>query len=145
VGSFELPGFQDGFLPYSGREVKPFFETLKPFAPDLILTHCRGDLHQDHRLACELTWNTFRDHLILEYEIPKYDGDLGSPNFFVPFDRRICQRKIKNLMACFATQRNKQWFTEDTFQGLMRIRGIEANSPGKFAEGFYSRKSLLGP
>ena len=102
-------------------------------------------MHQDHRLINELTWNTWRNHLILEYEIPKYDGDLGAPNFFVPFGRRICDRKVRFLMDCFGTQRDKHWFTKDTFQGLMRLRGIEANSPGKYAEAFYSRKLVLEP
>jgi LmbE family N-acetylglucosaminyl deacetylase len=137
--------FRNSFFPNESVQIKEFFEDLKArLSPDLVLTHTRGDLHQDHRVINQLTWNTWRNHLILEYEIPKYDGDLGSPNFFVPFDRKICERKIKHLMACFATQRNKQWFSEDTFQGLMRIRGIEANSPGRFAEGFYARKLVLG-
>ncbi len=136
--------FRNSFFPNEGIKLKEFFEDLKTrLSPDLILTHTRDDLHQDHRTINQLTWNTWRNHLILEYEIPKYDGDLGSPNFFVPFDRKICQRKIKHLMACFATQRNKHWFTQDTFQGLMRLRGIEANSSGRFAEGFYSRKLVL--
>jgi LmbE family N-acetylglucosaminyl deacetylase len=142
----EILNFRNSFFPFEGTQIKEYFESLKDrLSPDLIFTHSRDDLHQDHRVLNQFTWNTWRNHFILEYEIPKYDGDLGSPNFFVPFDRRICDRKIKHLMACFATQRNKQWFTEDTFKGLMRIRGIEANSPGNFAEGFYSRKILLGP
>jgi LmbE family N-acetylglucosaminyl deacetylase len=140
----DVLNFRNSFFPHEGSKLKEFFEDLKArLSPDLILTHTRNDLHQDHRVINELTWNTWRNHLILEYEIPKYDGDLGSPNFFVPFDRKISERKIKYLMACFATQRNKQWFSRDTFQGLMRIRGIEANSPGRFAEGFYSRKLVL--
>jgi LmbE family N-acetylglucosaminyl deacetylase len=143
AAAVELPGFQDGFLPYSGLEVKQFFETLKPFAPDLILTHCRGDLHQDHRLACELTWNTFRDHLILEYEIPKYDGDLGSPNVFVPLDRRTCKRKAKCLQDVFGSQREKHWFEIETFLGLMRLRGMECRAPKGYAEAFYARKLVL--
>jgi LmbE family N-acetylglucosaminyl deacetylase len=142
----EILNFRNSFFPFEGPQIKEYFETLKArLSPDLIFTHTRDDLHQDHGVINKLTWNTWRNHFILEYEIAKYDGDLGSPNFFVPFDRRICARKIKHLMACFATQRNKKWFTEDTFQGLMRIRGIEANSPGKFAEGFYARKLLVGP
>lgn len=137
--------FRNSFFPFEGTKIKEFFEDLKArCSPDLILTHLRNDLHQDHRTINQLTWNTWRNHLILEYEIPKYDGDLGSPNFFVPFDRKIRDRKIKYLMQCFGTQRSKQWFTKDTFEGLMRIRGIEANSPGKFAEGFYSRKLVFG-
>lgn len=141
----EVLDCRNSFFPFEGAAIKEYFETLKAqLSPDIIFTHARGDLHQDHRVLNEFTWNTWRNHFILEYEIPKYDADLGSPNFFVPFDRHICERKIKHLMACFATQRNKQWFTEDTFHGLMRIRGIEANAPGKFAEGFYLRKALLG-
>jgi LmbE family N-acetylglucosaminyl deacetylase len=142
TGSVELPGFQDGFLPYSGREVKQFFETLKPFAPDLILTHARGDLHQDHRLACELTWNTFRDHLILEYEIPKYDGDLGTPNFYVPLRDDQARRKIDLLAEHFASQQVKHWYERETFLGLMRLRGMECHVAGH-AEAFYCRKVVL--
>jgi LmbE family N-acetylglucosaminyl deacetylase len=142
--TIELPGFPDGFLPYSGREVKQFFETLKPFAPDLILTHCRGDLHQDHRLACELTWNTFRDHLILEYEIPKYDGDLGTPNFYVPLGETHVRRKIDLLAEHFASQQVKHWYEREMFLGLMRIRGMECHVAGH-AEAFYCRKVVLAP
>jgi LmbE family N-acetylglucosaminyl deacetylase len=138
--------FRGSFFPFIGAEIKDFFEVLKEsVAPDLILTHTSQDRHQDHRTINEFTWNTWRNHFILEYEIPKYDGDLGSPNFFIPFDRKIRNRKIKYLMDCFKTQRDKQWFTPDTFQGLMRIRGIESNAPSKFAEAFYSRKALLRP
>jgi LmbE family N-acetylglucosaminyl deacetylase len=142
TASLALPGFQDGFLPYHGREVKLFFETLKPFAPDLILTHHRADLHQDHRLACELAWNTFRDHLILEYEIPKYDGDLGTPNFYVPLREEHVRKKIDLLSEHFASQRAKHWYERDTFLGLMRIRGLECHVTGH-AEGFYCRKVVL--
>ena len=143
--SIDVLNFRNGFFPFEGTKIKEFFEDLKSrTSPDLILTHLRSDLHQDHRTINQLTWNTWRNHLILEYEIPKYDGDLGAPNFFVPFDRKIRDRKVSHLMRCFGTQRDKQWFTEDTFEGLMRIRGIEANSPGKFAEAFYSRKLVFG-
>lgn len=142
--NIHILNFRNSFFPFEGAKIKEFFEDLKSrLSPDLILTHSRDDLHQDHRTIHQLTWNTWRNHLILEYEIPKYDGDLGTPNFFVTFDRKTCERKIKYLMECFATQRDKHWFTEDTFQGLMRIRGIEANSPGKYAEAFYSRKLVL--
>jgi LmbE family N-acetylglucosaminyl deacetylase len=141
----EVLDFRNSYFPYQGAEIKDYFEQLKrQVSPDLIFTHVRDDLHQDHRLVNQLTWNTWRGQLILEYEIPKYDGDLNSPNFFVPFDRKICDLKIKYLMDCFKSQRDKHWFTEDTFQGLMRIRGVEANAPGKFAEAFYSRKLVLG-
>jgi LmbE family N-acetylglucosaminyl deacetylase len=134
----------EGFLPYSGTAVKDEFETLKSeFAPDLILTHQRHDLHQDHRLICELTWNTFRNHLILEYEIPKYDGDFGSPNFFVNLDERLVEAKLDHLVRAFKSQDGKHWFTKDLFSSVMRLRGMEANSPTRFAEAFYCRKISL--
>jgi LmbE family N-acetylglucosaminyl deacetylase len=136
--------FRDGFLPWHGIEVKDYFEQLKQQeAPDVIFTHYRDDRHQDHRLISDLTWNTYRDHLILEYEIPKYDGDLGRPNLFVHIDETICQRKITCLMECFGSQRDKRWFTEETFRSLMRIRGIESASPTKYAEAFHARKTIL--
>ena len=138
-------GFRDGFLPYEGGEVKAFFEELKrDFSPDLIFTHHRNDLHQDHRIACELTWNTFRDHLILEYEVPKYDGDLGQPNVFVPLEDDVRRRKLDHLMGHFGSQATKRWFKEDLFSGLMRLRGMECNSPTSYAEAFYCRKAVLG-
>lgn len=138
--------FRNSFFPFQGAEIKEYFEKLKAdFSPDLVLTHARDDLHQDHRVINQLSWNTWRNHLILEYEIFKYDGDLGTPNLYVTFDKRTCDRKIKLLMRCFGTQRDKHWFTEDTFQGLMRLRGVEANSPGRYAEAFYSRKLVLAP
>jgi LmbE family N-acetylglucosaminyl deacetylase len=136
--------FRDGFLPYSGPPVKEYFEELKKSpSPDVIFTHTRADLHQDHRLVCELTWNTFRDHLILEYEIPKFDGDLGLPNFFVHLDEEIARRKVELLMKHFGTQRSKHWFTEDTFLSLMRLRGVESRSLTHYAEGFHCRKAVL--
>jgi LmbE family N-acetylglucosaminyl deacetylase len=139
-----VKSFRDGFLPYIGAPVKECFEELKnEFAPDVIFTHYRHDLHQDHRFVCELTWNTFRNHLILEYEIPKYDADLGSPNFFVSLSESICRRKVQSLMRHFGTQRNKQWFSEDLFRGLMRLRGNEAASPTCYAEAFHCRKVLI--
>ena len=137
-------GFRDSFLPYAGGEVKEFFETLKDkIAPDVIFTHQRGDLHQDHRLACELTWNTFRNHLVLEYEVPKYDGDLGAPNVFVHLDGSIVRRKIELLLGHFGSQADRRWFTEDLFRALLRLRGMESNSPSGDAEAFYSRKLVL--
>jgi LmbE family N-acetylglucosaminyl deacetylase len=137
-------GFRDGFLPYTGVEVKEFFEELKrEISPDLILTHQLHDRHQDHRLICDLSWNTFRDHLILEYEVPKYDGDMGAPNMFVHLDRRTAQRKVALLMKHFRTQRSKHWFDKETFFGLMRLRGLESGAPGLYAEAFYSRKAVL--
>jgi len=139
-----LGGFRDGFLPYVGVEVKEFFEALKDeIDPDLILTHQRADLHQDHRLACELTWNTFRDHTVLEYEIPKYDGDLGAPNLFVQLDAATVDRKIELLLAHFGSQLERRWFTGDLFRALPRLRGMESNSPTGQAEAFYCRKLVL--
>jgi LmbE family N-acetylglucosaminyl deacetylase len=139
-----LKDFRDGFLPYSGADVKGFFEELKASVnPDLIFTHCQGDAHQDHRLVCELTWNTFRNHTILEYEIPKYDGDLGRPNVFVPLEAEFPEQKVKYLPQAFASQSSKAWFDSETFLGLMRIRGMESNSPSGYAEAFYARKLSL--
>ena len=139
-----IRSFRDSFFPYEGKAIKDFFESMrKRFQPDLIFTHYRNDLHQDHRVISELTWNTFRDQLILEYEIPKYDGDLGSPNFFVGLDQAICDQKIHNITTSFRSQSSKQWFTEDTFRALLRIRGVESNAVGRYAEGFYCRKALV--
>jgi LmbE family N-acetylglucosaminyl deacetylase len=139
-----LRDFADGFFPYDGREIKAFFEELKgDFSPDVVFTHQRHDLHQDHRVTCELTWNTFRDHLILEYEVPKYDGDMGAPNLFVPLDENLCRQKIAHLMTTFASQVPKRWFKEDLFSGLLRLRGMECNSPTSFAEAFFCRKAVL--
>jgi len=136
--------FRDGFFPYTGGEIKEYFEELKrTIDPDLIFTHCRQDLHQDHRLVSELTWNTFRDHLILEYEIPKYDGDLGAPNVFVPLNETVCGTKIRLILKYFKSQAGNRWFTEDTFRAIMRLRGIESNAPAGYAEAFYSRKLIL--
>ena len=136
--------FRDGFFPYCGAEVKACFEELKTqFAPDLIFTHYRDDLHQDHRLVSELTWNTFRDHLILEYEIPKYDGDLGTPNVFMPLSRETCTHKISGILDSFATQRDRHWFNDETFRALLRLRGIECRSETGYAEAFYARKATL--
>ncbi len=141
----EVHGFRDGFLPYSGREVKELFESLKGRVdPQLVLTHTRDDLHQDHRLACELTWNTFRNHLILEYEIPKVDGDLGRPNVFYPLTRAIVEEKVSLLEHHFPTQSGKHWFDRELFMGLMRVRGMEAVAPERFAEAFTCRKAVLG-
>ena len=137
--------FRDGFFPFQGGEIKEEFESLKrEFSPDLVFTHYRNDRHQDHRLISDLTWNTFRDHLVLEYEIPKYDGDLGQPNFFVPLDESICTRKVQNLLESFRSQRQKHWFDEQTFLAILRLRGMEANAPTRYAEAFYCRKAVLG-
>ena len=136
--------FPDGFFPYEGKRVKDFFEDLKAdFSPDVVFTHQRDDLHQDHRMTCELTWNTFRDHLILEYEVPKYDGDMSAPNTFVPLTEAVSQRKIEHLMDHFASQRSKHWFREDLFSSLLRLRGMECNAPSSHAEAFFCRKAVL--
>jgi LmbE family N-acetylglucosaminyl deacetylase len=139
-----VEGFRDGFFPYLGGAVKELFERLKgTVAPDLILTHRLEDRHQDHRLVAELTWNTFRDHLILEYEIPKYEGDLGHPNLFVPLAPGHCERKVELLRKCFPSQAGRGWFSDDTFWALLRLRGVEAASPTRFAEAFHGRKLVL--
>ena len=139
-----LNEFRDGFMPYNGAEVKAIFEKMKhEISPDLIFTHQPHDAHQDHRLISELTWNTFRNHLILEYEIPKYDGDMGRPSIFVPLATEICQTKVSYLMDSFASQRDKNWFDEFTFHGLMRLRGMECNATSSYAEAFYCRKLVL--
>jgi LmbE family N-acetylglucosaminyl deacetylase len=139
-----LRSFQDGFMPYVGGEVKVVFEKeLKELSPDLIFTHNGNDAHQDHRLISELTWNTFRDHFILEYEIPKYDGDLGQPKVFVPLETEVCERKVSYLMGAFQSQHTKRWFQPDTFFSLLRLRGMECNSPSGYAEAFYCRKLVL--
>jgi LmbE family N-acetylglucosaminyl deacetylase len=139
-----LKSFPDGFMPFVGGEVKAVFEELKQaVSPDLIFTHNRKDAHQDHRLLAELTWNTFRNHLILEYEIPKYDGDLGQPSVFVQLPEEVCQKKIGYLMDAFQSQHAKRWFQPETFFSLMRLRGMECNSPSGYAEAFYCRKIVL--
>jgi len=139
-----LKAFRDGFMPFEGAAVKEVFEGLKrSVSPDLILSHSRRDAHQDHRLLAELTWNTFRDHLILEYEIPKYDGDLEQPSVFVPLEADVCQRKIDYIMETFRSQLGKRWFRRETFLSLMRLRGMECNAPSGYAEAFYGRKLVL--
>lgn len=135
--------FRDGFFPYEPA-IKEVFESLKrETAPDLVLTHYRDDRHQDHRVLSDLAWNTWRNHLILEYEIPKFDGDLGSPNCFVSLDRGTAARKVKHLQSAFGSQRDKHWFSPETFLGLMRLRGMECRAVGGFAEAFYGRKVAL--
>lgn len=136
--------FRDAYMPYTGAEVKDCFEAIKKdFIPDVVFTHYRDDRHQDHRLLSDLAWNTWRDHLILEYEIFKYDGDLGRPNLYSPLSREMCERKIDLLMNNFPTQATRQWFTPDVFWAMLRLRGVEANSPTQFAEAFYSRKMIF--
>lgn len=142
--SVHLKGFRDGFLPFVGSDVKAAFEELKEkVSPDLIFTHYRRDAHQDHRLISELTWNTFRNHFILEYEIPKYDGDLGQPGVFVPLESQMYRTKVEYLFDAFQSQRSKSWFEESTFLSLMRLRGMECNAPTGYAEAFYCRKMVL--
>ncbi len=149
VGANNLKGpllktFPDGFMPFVGADVKLVFEELKKeVSPDLIFTHNRMDAHQDHRLIAELTWNTFRNHLILEYEIPKYDGDMGQPNVFVPLEMELAQKKVGYIMDTFHSQQSKPWFQADTFRSLLRLRGMECNAPSGNAEAFYCRKLVL--
>jgi LmbE family N-acetylglucosaminyl deacetylase len=140
----EVLDFRDGFFPQQGEQIKIWFEALKTRAnPDVIFTHYRDDAHQDHREVCRLTWNTFRDHLILEYEIPKWDGDLGQPNLFVPITANTMERKIELLERNFESQRSKHWFDLETFRGLARLRGNECRASERYAEAFYSRKLSL--
>ena len=137
----QLKTFTDGFFPAEGRAIKQQFEELKArVSPDLVLTHYRDDRHQDHRVISELTWNTFRDHLVLEYEVPKYDGDLGQPNCFVPVEDQRRVFKVDTILRRYASQRSKEWFTAETFNALMRIRGVECRSRTGYAEAFHARK-----
>ena len=142
-GTVHLHDFRDGFFPAQWPEIKACFERLKEFDPDLIFTHFRNDLHQDHRIVSELTWNTFRNHSILEYEVPKYDGDLGVPNFYIPCAMETVEAKVDALMRYFESQRQKPWFTPELFYGLMRVRGMEANAESGYAEAFHSRKTVM--
>ena len=149
TGRRNLPGlvlksFPDGFMPFVGADVKKVFEELKQVvSPDVILCPGRKDAHQDHRLVAELTWNTFRDHLIMEYEIPKYDGDMGQPSLFVPLAPEQSRKKVDSLIQLFPSQRTKRWFEAETFFSLMRLRGMECNAPSGYAEAFYCRKMVL--
>lgn len=139
-----LKKFPDGFMPFVGSEIKAVFEELKQtISPDLIFTTSRKDAHQDHRLIGELAWNTFRDHLILEYEIPKYDGDMGQPSLFVPLAPLQYRQKVDHLMAAFPSQHAKRWFQPETFLAMMRLRGMECNAPSGYAEAFYCHKIVL--
>jgi len=139
-----VQNFRGSFFPFQGEAIKEFFETLKPFQPDVVFTHYRDDRHQDHRVLSDLAWNTFRSHLILEYEIPKYDGDLGQPNCFVPVTEAALRKKAALLLKHFPTQAGRHWFSEDLFMALPRLRGMECDSPTRFAEAFYARKLRLG-
>jgi LmbE family N-acetylglucosaminyl deacetylase len=139
-----LRDFQDGYLPAQFARAKDFFEEFKASEkPDLILTHYLEDRHQDHRLIAELTWQTFRDHLILEYEIPKYEGDLAQPNLFVPLSNDISRYKVDHLIQHFGSQRSKVWFRPETFFGLMQLRGMECRAESGFAEAFHARKLIV--
>ena len=136
--------FRDGFFPYQGADIKTWFEDLKTrVVPDVIFTHHADDAHQDHREVAHLTTNSFRDHLVLAYEIPKWDGDLGRPNIYVAASRAIMSRKVALLERHFASQRSKDWFDASTFMGLARLRGMEARAPEGFAEAFHGRKLLI--
>jgi LmbE family N-acetylglucosaminyl deacetylase len=140
----DIQQFRESYFPFVGAHIKDYFEKLKKeFSPDLILTHYSNDAHQDHRLISDLTWNTFRDHFILEYEVPKYDGDLGTPNFYVHLNEPLVQMKTRLISSIFKTQKEKHWFTEETFRSMLRIRGVESNSPSKYAEAFYCRKIVF--
>jgi LmbE family N-acetylglucosaminyl deacetylase len=139
-----IESFKNSFFPYCGADIKAYFERLKQdVSPDVVFTHYRHDLHQDHRVVNELTWNTYRDHMILEYEIPKFDGDLGVPNAFSALTRAQLDVKTKVILESFASQRDKSWFTRSTFEAIARLRGIECNAPEGFAEAFYVRKLSL--
>jgi LmbE family N-acetylglucosaminyl deacetylase len=138
-----IRAYRDGFFPAAWGPIKEEFEQLKrAYQPDLILTPHRDDLHQDHRVVSELTWNTFRNHLILEYEIPKYDGDRGAPNLFVPLAESLCRQKVSYLMEAFSSQETRQWFSEEVFFASLRLRGVECNA--RYAEAFHCRKAVLG-
>lgn len=140
----EVHRFRASYFPHVGAEIKDAFESVrKRVEPDLVMTHFLGDRHQDHRVVAELTWNTFRDHAILEYEIPKYEGDLGHPGVYFPLPPAAVDRKVGTLLKCFASQRDRQWFDADLFRGHLRLRGVECNSPSRYAEAFHARKLLV--
>lgn len=144
IEGVRVHAFRDGYFPAQFAEIKEAFEDLaREFRPDIVFTHARDDRHQDHRVVSDLTWNTFRNQMILEYEIPKWDGDLGRPNLYVPVSQSTARRKARVLMSVFGTQRAKDWFSEETFLGLMRLRGMECRAAGGHAEAFYARKATL--
>ncbi len=140
----EVHRFRESFFPYVGSQIKDAFESLRSrVTPDLVLTHHLSDRHQDHRMLAELTWNTFRNHAILEYEIPKYEGDLGQPQVYCPLAAESAELKIGTLLDCFPSQRSRQWFDAELFRGHLRLRGMECNSPSRYAEAFHARKILI--
>lgn len=142
--TIDIATFQDGFFPYQGADIKAWFENLRlRTSPDVILCHWHNDAHQDHRQVSSLTWNTFRDHPILEYEIPKWDGDIGRPNVYFPTSKQLIVRKSELLREHFASQRSKDWFDAETFLSLARLRGVECRAPEGFAEAFHARKLTL--
>lgn len=144
AAEIEIAEFEDRCFPQQLPALKRYFDQLgRSLTPDLVLTHHRGDLHQDHRTVAELTWETFRNHLVLEYEIPKYDGDLGPPNAFVELPRELCVRKVEHLLRRFPSQTSKYWFTDETFWATLRLRGVECRAASGYAEGFHARKVLL--
>lgn len=142
--TLHLGSFRDSYLPYEGTAVKDWVGSLRDVDPDIILTHRSDDAHQDHRLIGELTWSAFRDHLILEYEIPKWDGDFGRPNFYVPLSSDVMERKAALINEHFGSQRSKDWFDDETFRGLARLRGMECRAPDRYAEAFWLRKVVAG-
>ncbi len=142
--TIDVQNFRESYFPFVGDKIKDYFENIKnKFSPDIVFTHYAQDAHQDHRLISSLSWNTFRDHLILEYEIPKYDGDLGNPNLYVHLNEKNVREKARLLCETFQSQKKRQWFDEETFTSLLRIRGVESNSPSKYAEAFYCRKIVF--
>lgn len=140
-----IHGLDDGRFPAYYSEVKNALESVRSHwpDPDVILTHRLEDRHQDHRTVAEVAWQTWRDHLVFEFEIPKYEGDLGQPNVYVPISARNGRRKVEHLMRHFGTQRSKSWFSPETFEGLMHLRAIECRSTSGFAEAFHLRKATL--
>lgn len=140
----EVHSYRDGFFPQRWAEIKEEFERLKrEFDPAIVFTHTRDDFHQDHRVVCDLTWNTFRNHIVLEYEIPKYDGDLGRPCVFVQLSGPVAKKKASLIMGHYRSQASKHWFTEDTILSLLRLRGVESAATTKYAEGFFGRKIVI--
>jgi len=139
-----IKDYKENYFPFIGDKIKDYYDEIKyNFNPDIIFTHYKNDAHQDHKIISDITWNTFRNHMILEYEIPKYDGDFGSPNLFIKLPENVCQKKINYIMNNFKTQKRKNWFTDDTFWALLRLRGMEAKSPSKYAEAFYCKKIIF--